>query len=66
MAVFNISAAAEKVRYGWKDLGLSSKKYKVRDLWERKEMGSAEAIAVTLVSHGCVLYRVTEEDPGMR
>ena len=66
VAVFNISAAAEKVRYGWKDLGLSSKKYKVRDLWERKEMGSAEAIAVTLVSHGCVLYRVTEEDPGMR
>jgi alpha-galactosidase len=60
VAVFNISARAEKVRYRWKELGLSSKRYKVRDLWERRDLGSAKTVVVTLASHGCALYRLTE------
>ncbi|HSZ63391.1 MAG TPA: glycoside hydrolase family 27 protein [Terriglobales bacterium] len=60
LAVFNISDQAEKVRYRWKKVGLSSKRYKVRDLWERRDLGSARALVATVASHGCVLYRVTQ------
>jgi alpha-galactosidase len=58
VAIFNLTAAPQKLEYSWHDLGLTGKSYKIRDLWEHKELGSSELIAVTLSPHASVLYRV--------
>jgi alpha-galactosidase len=61
VAAFNLSESAETVHYWWNDLGLPTAKYKMRDLWGRKDMGSGDALSVTLPPHGSVLYRVSVE-----
>jgi alpha-galactosidase len=61
VALFNISPSAQKIHTEWKDFGLSSSKYQVRDLWEHKDIGSKESIDLTLPSHGCVLYRLSSQ-----
>ncbi len=57
IAVFNRSDAAQTVRYAWKDLGFSGAKYQLRDLWERRDLGSANNLSVTLPPHASILYR---------
>jgi alpha-galactosidase len=59
LAVFNISDHAERVHYDWKAFGLSSAQYKVRDLWDHKDIGSRKSMELTLPSHACVLYRLS-------
>ena len=59
LAVFNISDRAERVHYDWKTFGLTSAKYKVRNLWDRKDIGRRKMIALKLASHACVLYRLS-------
>jgi alpha-galactosidase len=61
VAVFNISSTGETRQYDWKQLGLNSAKYRVRDLWARKGVGWRKSLEVTLPSHGCVLYSVEAE-----
>jgi len=56
LAVFNTSDATQKIGYSWSDLGLNGASYKLRDLWEHKDLGSSAALAVELRSHGSVLY----------
>jgi alpha-galactosidase len=58
VAIFNIADDPQTLRYSWRDLNLSGTKYKLRDLWERKNLGAAKEINVPLPPHGCVLYRV--------
>ncbi|MGA8428241.1 MAG: glycoside hydrolase family 27 protein [Candidatus Sulfotelmatobacter sp.] len=59
LAIFNISESTEALRYDWKELGLTGKAYKQRDLWQRKDLDSAGSMTVTLQPHGSVLYRLT-------
>jgi alpha-galactosidase len=59
LAVFNISSHAKKIKYEWKEFGLKAARYKIRDLWERKDLGSAKSITLKLSSHGCVLYHLS-------
>jgi hypothetical protein len=59
LAVFNISDHAERVHYDWKAFGLCSAQYKVRDLWDHKDIGSRKSMELTLPSHACVLYRLS-------
>jgi alpha-galactosidase len=59
LAVFNIGDSEQTVQYEWKDLGLAGASYKVRDLWERKNAGSAQSLTVRLRPHASVLYRLT-------
>ena len=59
VAVFNRSKSRVVVRYEWKDLGLAGKTYKLRDLWEHKNLGPASALTATLPSHGSLLYRLS-------
>ncbi len=59
LAIFNISDDEQEMRYTWKDFGLSGAHYKLRDLWEEKDLGQAESVSVTVPSHGTVLYRVS-------
>ncbi len=58
LAIFNLADTSQSVQYSWKDLGLAEKKYKLRDLWERKDLGSAKSVNVSLPPHGSVLYGV--------
>jgi alpha-galactosidase len=59
LAVFNIGDSEQTVHYAWKDLGLKDASYRVRDLWERKNAGSALSLTVKLRPHASVLYRLT-------
>jgi alpha-galactosidase len=59
LAAFNLGSANEDVSYDWTALGLASGKYQVRDLWERKDLGSMDSLKVILPSHGSVLYKLT-------
>jgi len=59
VAVFNRSETRAVVRYEWKDLGVAGKTYKLRDLWEHKDLGSMQALTATLPSHASVLYRLS-------
>ncbi len=59
LAVFNISESSESLRYAWKDLGLSASAYKLRDLWQHKDLDAAKSLTVTLPPHGSVLYRLS-------
>jgi hypothetical protein len=58
LAIFNLGNTADKLQYSWNDLGFAASKYKVRDLWERKDLGAAVAINATVPSHGVVLYGI--------
>jgi alpha-galactosidase len=58
LAVFNLSDAAQDVNYSWKNLGLPEGSHAVRDLWARKELGSAASLKAELAPHASVLYRV--------
>jgi alpha-galactosidase len=59
LAIFNLSESNAVLRYEWKDLGLAGKVYQLRDLWEHRDLGSANAMSVTLPPHGSALYRVS-------
>ena len=58
VAVFNLGEAAQSAGYEWKDLGLPDGAHGVRDLWERKDLGVASSLRVTLAPHAAMLYRV--------
>ena len=58
LAVFNISDVDQTVRYEWKDLGLPARPLKVRDLWQRKNLGTLKTLNLTLPPHACALYRL--------
>ncbi len=64
LAVFNLTESSQKVRYEWKDLGFTGAKYKLRDLWERKDLGPADSLTVTLPPHGSVLYGASPVEKG--
>jgi alpha-galactosidase len=59
LAVFNISESNQALQYAWKDLGFTGPKYKLRDLWQRKDAGVAASIEVTVPPHGVVLYSLS-------
>ena len=59
VAVFNLTDRTSKLQYPWKELGLDGQSFKVRDLWERRDLGTARAVAVTVPAHGAVLYAVS-------
>ena len=58
VAVFNLTAAPQEFVARWKELSLPKKKYKVRDLWQRQNLGTRDRLKVLLPPHGCVLYRL--------
>lgn len=59
LAVFNRSESSAVVRYTWKELGLAGKTYKLRDLWQHKDLGATSALTATLPPHGSLLYRLS-------
>jgi len=59
LAIFNLDEREQKVDFAWHE-ELKRAKYKARDLWERKDLGTSSSISVTLAPHGCVLYRLSQ------
>jgi alpha-galactosidase len=60
VAAFNLRDGEQKVHYDWKELGLKGDgQPRVRDVWERKDVGRAQVLNTTLKPHGCVMYRVS-------
>jgi alpha-galactosidase len=56
LGIFNISDLPLKLSYKWSELGLIEASYRIRDLWEQKNLGASDSLAVTISSHGSVLY----------
>ena len=59
LAVFNLDSAAQTMRYAWKDVGLPAGTYRLRDLWERKDLAPVDSLTVTLAPHASAMYRVS-------
>ena len=61
LGIFNRGEAADDIAMEWNELGLTSgKSYRLRDLWERKDLGSVTSLKLKLQPHSCVLYRASE------
>jgi alpha-galactosidase len=58
LAVFNVGESAAEIRVDWKDLGLGESA-SVRDLWEKKDLGSAkDGYTFRVAPHGAGMYWV--------
>lgn len=55
VAIFNRSEKPQTLHYTWTQLGIPEGAYRLRDLWEHKNLGSATGITVTLAPHASVL-----------
>jgi len=62
LAIFNLGDEKSTFRYSWKELGFEGPAYRLRDLWERRDVGTAKSITVELPAHGVMLYEVSSED----
>ena len=62
VALFNLSDEPSMLRYKWSELALPGRKYVVRDLWLRKDLGSLSEMNVTLQPHASAFYGVTPGD----
>jgi alpha-galactosidase len=58
VAVFNRSEKDQSVRYEWRNLGLVEHEYKLRDLWQHRDLAPGPALSVQLAPHSSVLYRL--------
>jgi len=56
LAVFNIGDNEQTIHYEWKDLGLDGRGYKLRDLWEHRDLPPATSLNVKLPPHASALY----------
>ncbi len=56
VALFNLADLPQTIMYPLQPLGSVS--YKVRDLWARKDLGSADHVSAALQPHAAALFRV--------
>ncbi len=56
VAVVNTTEAARVVEIPFAKLGWGGGRFRMRDLWERKDAGVAGSLKATLAPHACVLY----------
>jgi alpha-galactosidase len=61
VTVSNIGDTERAVHLLWKSVGINAKKVSVRDLWIHKELGSSDALALSLRPHASVLLKVTAQ-----
>jgi alpha-galactosidase len=58
VAAFNRGEVPAEVHYSWRELGLKGGKHAIRNLWERKDKGTADGLDATIPAHGCILYQL--------
>ncbi len=59
LTVSNLGETEEAVHLPWKSVGIDATKASARDLWMHKELGSSDALTLSLPSHATVLLKVT-------
>jgi alpha-galactosidase len=59
VTVSNLGDTERAVDLPWKSVGINARKVAVRDLWTHKELGSRNALALSLRAHASVLLKVT-------
>jgi len=58
IGIFNLSKTYQTITVNWKNLGLNED-YKVRDLWQQKDLGTFKTTFTTKVApHGVMLVKV--------
>jgi hypothetical protein len=61
LAIFNRGDEKLDIALQWNELGLlSGRAYKLRDLWEHKDVGTATSLRLALGPHACALYLATK------
>ena len=55
VAVFNLGDSPATIIQSWKALGLDKTSYRVRDLWQREELGTQSSLRVSVPPHGSYL-----------
>ena len=58
LALFNLGDSAEAVKTSFAKYGLTSGKYSVRDVWNKKDLGSMAGVDETVVPHGVLLLEL--------
>jgi hypothetical protein len=58
VSVTNLSDAPAAVKYSWSALGLKHSSYRVRDLWQQKDLGSEPSLQVELAPHASALLGI--------
>lgn len=58
LTIYNRSEEPRSIQLTWARLGLPDGTYRLRDLWEHKDLGSTKLLSVTLAPHASLLYRV--------
>jgi alpha-galactosidase len=61
VAVFNIGDDPVDLDLSWADVGVKTGEAAVRDLWGRKDIGTAARLQTTLPPHASILYRVSPQ-----
>ena len=59
LAAFNLRPRVRTLTVSWPALSLAGARYRVRDLWSHRELGSEARLRARLAAHGSVLYRLT-------
>ena len=59
VALFNLEDAPAAIKVSYADLGLKAASYRLRDLWNRKDLGAASDLSMTVPAHGSVLLKLT-------
>ncbi|MHB8816485.1 MAG: glycoside hydrolase family 27 protein [Steroidobacteraceae bacterium] len=59
VAVFNVRARERTVALPWESLSFTGRRYAIRDLWNRRDLGPAGMLRVQLPAHGAALYLVS-------
>ena len=59
VAIFNLRARKRTIALPWDSLSLTGHRYAIRDLWHRRDMGSAGMLRAPLAAHGAALYLVS-------
>lgn len=60
IAVFNRTETSQMLHRSWKELKLTSGSYKLRDLWEHTDLAAADALDVTVPTHGVAFYALQQ------
>ncbi len=64
LALFNLTEQTTTLQYSWTELGLNGSGYKIRDLWEHRDLGNATSLSVTVPAHGVALYGLAAASQG--
>jgi hypothetical protein len=59
VALFNTGDGQQNIEYPLQSLGLATTSFAIRDVWQHKDIGTADRVKATLRSHASALFRLT-------